>query len=41
MTGQILAGASPFTAIKYQISIMLAIFSIRGLSLLLTTFVIN
>ncbi len=41
MTGQILAGASPFTAIKYQISIMLAIFCIRGLSLLLTTFVIN
>lgn len=41
MTGQILAGASPFTAIKYQISIMLAIFCIRGLSLMLTTFVIN
>ncbi len=41
MTGQILAGASPFIAIKYQISIMLAIFCIRGLSLLLTTFVIN
>jgi UDP-glucose/iron transport system permease protein len=41
MTGQILAGASPFTAIKYQISIMLAIFCIRGLSLFLTTFVIN
>ncbi|WP_028856515.1 ABC transporter permease [Psychrilyobacter atlanticus] len=41
MTGQILAGASPFTAIKYQISIMLAIFCIRGLSLLFTTFAIN
>jgi len=41
MTGQILAGASPFTAIKYQISIMIAIFCIRSLSLVLTTFVIN
>ncbi|MCS5420729.1 MULTISPECIES: ABC transporter permease [Psychrilyobacter] len=41
MTGQILAGASPFTAIKYQISIMLGIFCIRTLSLILTTFVIN
>jgi len=41
MTGQILAGASPFTAIKYQISIMLAIFCIRGLSLIFTTFAIN
>lgn len=41
MTGQILAGASPFIAIKYQISIMLAIFCIRGLSLLFTTFAIN
>lgn len=41
MTGQILAGASPFTSIKYQISITLAIFSIRCLSLILTTFVIN
>ena len=41
MTGQILAGASPFTSIKYQISITLAIFSIRCLSLIFTTFVIN
>jgi len=41
MTGQILAGASPFIAIKYQISIMIVIFCIRGLSLLFTTFVIN
>lgn len=41
MTGQILAGSSPFTAIKYQISIMLAILCVRCLSLILTTFVIN
>jgi putative ABC transport system permease protein len=27
MTGVILAGADPFTAIKYQIAIMIAIFS--------------
>ncbi|RUA09891.1 MAG: ABC transporter permease [Fusobacteria bacterium] len=41
MTGQILAGASPFTAIKYQISIMIAIFSIRIISLVFTVFIIN
>ncbi len=41
MTGQILAGASPFVAIKYQISIMIAIFSIRIISLVFTVFVVN
>ena len=41
MTGQILAGASPFVAIKYQISIMISIFSIRILSIIFTIFVIN
>lgn len=41
MTGQILAGTSPLIAIKYQISIMIGIFCIRGISLIFTTFAIN
>ena len=41
MTGQILAGISPFIAIKYQISVMVAIFIIRILSLIFTIFIIN
>jgi len=38
MTGQILAGASPFVAIKYQILIMTAIFVCTNMSILLTIF---
>ncbi len=36
MTGQIIAGSSPTTAIKYQIAIMIAIFVAGTLSVLLT-----
>ena len=36
MTGQILGGASPLTAIKYQIAIMIAIFTILGIAVTLT-----
>jgi len=36
MTGQIISGASPNTAIKYQIAIMIAIFVSGSLSVLLT-----
>lgn len=36
MTGQILGGASPFTAIKYQIVIMVAIFTAKYFGLLLS-----
>ncbi len=36
MTGQIISGASPNTAIKYQIAIMIAIFVSGALSVLLT-----
>ncbi|QEN05403.1 ABC transporter permease [Thiospirochaeta perfilievii] len=36
MTGQILAGALPITAIKYQIAIMLAIFSAKYFSIILS-----
>lgn len=39
MTGQILGGASPLTAIKYQIVIMLALFSCRFFSCLMTLFI--
>jgi len=35
MTGVILAGADPFTAIKYQIAIMIAIFSGTALTVFL------
>ena len=38
MTGQILGGASPGTAIKYQIAIMLAIFTAVTLSVSLAIF---
>jgi putative ABC transport system permease protein len=41
LKGQILAGASPFKAIKYQITIVLAIFLIRLISLIFTTFLVN
>ncbi|PLW79314.1 ABC transporter ATP-binding protein [Candidatus Woesearchaeota archaeon] len=36
LTGQILSGASPYTAIKYQIAIMIAIFVASSISLALT-----
>ncbi len=38
MTGQILGGASPVTAIKYQIAIMVAIFVITAVTITLTIF---
>ena len=38
MTGQILGGAIPLTAIKYQIAIMLAIFISRYFSAILSIF---
>ena len=37
MTGQILGGSSPITAIKYQIAIMLTIFVIVSVTITLTT----
>lgn len=36
MTGQILGGASPIVAIKYQLLIMIAIFVVLSISLSLT-----
>jgi putative ABC transport system permease protein len=35
MTGQILGGSVPMTAIKYQIAIMIAIFSTMAISIFL------
>ena len=36
MTGQILGGATPMTAIKYQIAIMVSIFVLLNVAVLLT-----
>ena len=36
MTGQILGGAAPLTAIRYQIAIMVSIFAIGSLTVTLT-----
>ncbi len=38
MTGQILGGATPMTAIKYQIAIMIAIFTATNVSIILTIY---
>ncbi len=38
MTGQILGGASPITAVKYQVTVMLAIFAASELSTILVLF---
>jgi putative ABC transport system permease protein len=38
MTGQILGGSTPLTAIKYQIAIMIFIFVILSLTITLTIF---
>ena len=38
MTGQILGGATPMTAIKYQIAIMIAIFTATNISIILTIY---
>ncbi|OQY39173.1 MAG: hypothetical protein B6226_02300 [Candidatus Cloacimonetes bacterium 4572_65] len=41
MTGQILGGSIPLTAIKYQIAIMIAIFSTMTLSVFLLVFILK